>query len=125
MEMNKDLLAKAKETKTPEELFALAKENDVEMTEENAKECFKKLHPQSGEISDDELDTVSGGGCGGSELKPKFDLGKNVAFVISQEFNEKYYVHGTISKRYYENGAWFYEIYYNGGYKKVKEDLIV
>ena len=63
MEMNKELLAKAKETKTPEELLALAKENGAELTEESAKAYFEKLHPQSGEISDDELDNVSGGGC--------------------------------------------------------------
>ena len=32
MEMNKELLAKAKEMKTPEELMALAKENGMELT---------------------------------------------------------------------------------------------
>ena len=31
MEMNKELLAKAKEAKAPEELLALAKENGVEL----------------------------------------------------------------------------------------------
>ena len=63
MELNKELLAKAKEAKNPEELLSLAKENNMEMTEECAKAYFEKLHPQSGEISDDELDNVSGGGC--------------------------------------------------------------
>ena len=37
MELNKELLAKAKEAKTPEELIALAKENGMELTEESAK----------------------------------------------------------------------------------------
>ena len=37
MEMSKELLAKAKEAKTPEELMAFAKENNMEMTEESAK----------------------------------------------------------------------------------------
>ena len=63
MELNKELLAKAKEAKTPEELLALAKENGTELTEENAKMYFDLLHPQTGELSDDELDNVSGGGC--------------------------------------------------------------
>ena len=36
MELNKELLAKAKEAKTPEELIALAKENGMELTEESA-----------------------------------------------------------------------------------------
>ena len=68
MEMNKELLAKAKETKTPEELLALAKENGAELTEESAKAYFDRLHPQTGELSDDELDNVAGGGC--YALKP-------------------------------------------------------
>ena len=61
--MNKELLAKAKETKTPEELLALAKENGAELTEESAKAYFDRLHPQTGELSDSELDNVAGGGC--------------------------------------------------------------
>ena len=55
MEMNKELLAKAKEMKTPEELMALAKENGVELTEESAAAYFDRLHPQTGELSDDEV----------------------------------------------------------------------
>ena len=45
MEMNKELLAKAKETKTPEELMAFAKENNMEMTEESAKAYFDPIPP--------------------------------------------------------------------------------
>ena len=71
MEMNKELLAKAKEMKTPEELMSLAKENGIELTEESAKAYFDRLHPQTGELSDDELDNVAGGGCysSGGRLK--------------------------------------------------------
>ena len=61
MEMNKELLAKAKETKTPEELMEFAKENNVEMTEESAKAYFDLIHPKTGELSEDELKNVSGG----------------------------------------------------------------
>ena len=63
MEMNKELLAKAKETKTPGELMAFAKENNMEMTEESAKAYFDLVHPKTGELSEDELKNVSGGGC--------------------------------------------------------------
>ena len=38
MEMKKELLAKAKNTKTPEELLCLAQENGEEMTEESARQ---------------------------------------------------------------------------------------
>ena len=63
MELNNELIAKAKEAKTPDELMALAKENDMEMTEESAEAYYDLLHPQNGEVSDDELDNVAGGGC--------------------------------------------------------------
>ena len=63
MELNEKLLAKAKEAKTPEELTALAKENSIELTEKEAKAYFEQLHPKTGELSDDELDNVAGGGC--------------------------------------------------------------
>ena len=62
MELTKEMLAKAMETKTVEELVALAKENAIELTFEEAEEHFARLH-KSGELSDDELDNVAGGGC--------------------------------------------------------------
>ena len=59
-----ELLEKAKQAKTPKELAALAKENGTEMTEESAKAYFVQLH-KTGELGDDELGSVSGGGnCG-------------------------------------------------------------
>ena len=61
--MEQELIAKAKEAKTVEELMALAKENNVAITEEDAKMYFEVLHPKTGELSDDELDNVAGGGC--------------------------------------------------------------
>ena len=63
MENNKELFAKAKAAETPEALLALAKENGMEMTEESAKAYFEILHPKAGELADEELDNVSGGGC--------------------------------------------------------------
>ena len=58
-----ELIAKAKQAKNPEELLALAKENGVELTEESAKAYFNQLNPKTGELADDELDNVAGGGC--------------------------------------------------------------
>ena len=62
MEFTKEMIEKAKQVKSAEELLALAKENQVEMTLEEANEKFAQLH-STGELSDDELDNVSGG-CG-------------------------------------------------------------
>ena len=55
------LIAKAKATKSTEELLTLAKANNVELTEEEAKTYFAQLNA-NGTVSDDELDAVVGGG---------------------------------------------------------------
>ena len=55
-----ELIAKAKAAKSAEELLALAKENGIELAEEEAKTCFEQLHANA-EISDDELEAVAGG----------------------------------------------------------------
>ena len=67
--MNQELITKAKAAKSVEELLELAKASNVELSEEQAKEYFAKLNPTKGELSDDELDDVSGGGCGESKTK--------------------------------------------------------
>ena len=61
--MNEEMIIKAKEAKSVEELIALAKENGVELNEEDAKMYFEQLNAKKGELSDDELDAVAGGGC--------------------------------------------------------------
>lgn len=62
---NKELMEKAKRAHSPEELIALAKENEIELSEESAKAYYEQIN-KSGELSDDELDNVAGGGCHGS-----------------------------------------------------------
>ncbi|MBQ3216064.1 MAG: hypothetical protein IJB11_08090 [Oscillospiraceae bacterium] len=59
---NPELIEKARAAKTAQELQALAKENGWEMTEESAQAYFEQLN-KSGELSDEELSNVSGGGC--------------------------------------------------------------
>ena len=61
-----ELIEKAKQAKSAEELITLAKENKIELSAEEAKEYFERLN-KSGELSDDELDNVSGGGCGSND----------------------------------------------------------
>ena len=56
-----ELIKKAKAAKSAEELLALAKANNVELTEEEAKTYFAQLNA-NGTVSDDELDAVVGGG---------------------------------------------------------------
>ena len=65
--MNQELVNKARKAESVEELLALAKENGIELTNEQAKEYFAQLNPTKGELSDDELEDVAGGGCFGEE----------------------------------------------------------
>lgn len=58
----KELLEQAKKAKSAEELMSLAKENGMELTKEEAEAYFVQLN-KSGELSDEELDNVAGGGC--------------------------------------------------------------
>ena len=57
-----ELIAKAKTAESAEKLFEIAKANNVELTEEEAKTYFEQLNA-NGAVSDDELDVVAGG-CG-------------------------------------------------------------
>lgn len=65
--MNEEIIRKAKEARTVEELIALFQENGIRMTDDQAKTVFDKLHATAGELSDDELDSVAGGRVGGGE----------------------------------------------------------
>ena len=59
-----EIINKAKAAKSAEELLALAKANNVEIAEEEAKTYFAQLGA-NGIVSDEELDIVAGGllGC--------------------------------------------------------------
>ena len=62
MNFTQEQLTKAKAAKSAEELLALAKENGLELTEEEAKNYFEQWHKE-GELADEELNNVAGGAC--------------------------------------------------------------
>lgn len=80
--MNKELIEKARKAESKEELKKLAEEEKIILDDEQAKRLFGELHVK-GELSDDELDNVTGG-CGGSSYKsgdkPKFKAGDRVTY---------------------------------------------
>lgn len=77
--MNEAMMIKAKEAKNAAELMELAKAENIELTEEKAQELFTRLHAE-GELSDNELDNVAGGGCSESTAL-KYKEGDIVALV--------------------------------------------
>ena len=62
MEFSEEMLEKAKNVRSEKELMSLAEENGVELSQQEAAEYFAQLN-KSGELSDEELDNVAGGGC--------------------------------------------------------------
>ena len=70
MNISKELLEKAKMAKTAKELLAMAKAENIELTEEQAAKAFAELN-KMGELSDEELDNVAGGGCPGGAPPPE------------------------------------------------------
>lgn len=63
MKLTTEVIEIAKNCSSAEELLVLAERNEIKMTAEQAKQYFSYLNPNTGELSDDELDNVSGGGC--------------------------------------------------------------
>lgn len=64
----KDMIAKGAQAKSAQELKELAAKEDWQMSDEEAASYFEELkeltsEKKTGELNDDELDNVSGGGC--------------------------------------------------------------
>ena len=81
MKFSNEMIEKAKTAKTAEELLEMAKAENVELTEEQAAKVFEEVN-KAGELSDEELDNVSGG-CAGpyqSGDTPLFNSGDRVKY---------------------------------------------
>ena len=84
--MNKEeLIAKLKEAKSADELLALAKENGVEIAPEKAKELFQQMNA-NGELTDDQLESVAGGGLSEQEQQ---ELKDAVMQLLGKLLDEK------------------------------------
>ncbi|MGN1100375.1 MAG: hypothetical protein ACI4S9_08500 [Christensenellales bacterium] len=86
MKLSKKLLEKAKSAKSAEELLALAKTVNVELTEDEAVKAFAELN-KTGELSDEELDNVTGG-CSPSD-PPKYNIGDSVMYYYMYSYSLK------------------------------------
>ncbi len=63
-ELTPELLKKAKAAPSSAALLALAEENGLNLTAEEAASYFARFHPGTGTLADEELENVTGGGCG-------------------------------------------------------------
>ncbi len=61
--MTEEMISKAREAQSAEELLQLAKDNGMDdFTMQDAEDVYAQMHA-SGEMSDEEMQNVSGGGC--------------------------------------------------------------
>ncbi len=63
--MYEKLLKKARQAKSVEELISLAEKENITLSKDDANALFSRLNA-CGSLKDDELESVSGGGCGSS-----------------------------------------------------------
>ncbi len=78
--MNEELLKKARTVETVEKLIQEAEKEGIMLERSEAEEYFSILH-RNGEITDDELDSVSGGGCIGGSKCPACGIGEPLYYV--------------------------------------------
>ena len=128
MNVSKELLEKAKTAKSAEELIEMAKEENIELTVEQAAKAFAELK-KSGELSDEELDNVSGG-CSPS-APPKYHVGDYVKYYYQYEFTWTYECTATgtsiIEDIKADGSTWMYKLEAGSwdGAEYIKEDRII
>ena len=88
MNLTSEIMEKAKQAKSADALLTIAKENGMEMTEEEAKAYYAQLHPASGEIADDELENVAGGGCAAMGIATPYENLVNVGSKVRLHWTE-------------------------------------
>ena len=128
MKISKELLEKAKTAKTAEELLAMSKAEGFELPEGEAKTVFSKLY-KMGELSDEELDNVSGG-CSPS-APPKYKVGDYVKYYYQYEVTWTYECTATgtsiIEDIKADGSTWMYKLEAGSwdGAEYIKEDRII
>ena len=73
-----DRLNMVREARSAGQLYELARAEGVELTEQRAGELFEKYHPPLGELTDRELEDVSGGGCRTPMPESRFQVEEHV-----------------------------------------------
>ena len=131
MGFTKEMIEKAKAAKSAEELAEIARAEGVELTAEEAKMHFDELH-KTGELSDEELDNVSGGRCN-SKHSPagEEEHEEDVVYLykVGQEVEvytfSSYTKRATVVKAYAKECYGYYRPYYRVKYlgDKSEEDV--
>ena len=101
-----ELIEKAKTVETAEELLELAKTNNVDLTAEEAATYFAQLNPKSGELDDDDLDSVAGGKCDSGKPSHGLSNGTLVRVITGSTCRK---CGGVLGRIYDSNHEYSYE----------------
>jgi hypothetical protein len=83
---NTEIYEQAMRAKNEMELYTLASKYNIPLTREQARDYFERINQKSGELADDELDNVAGGGC--NETKNNADGLKQILEFLKED-NER------------------------------------
>lgn len=122
MKLTREMMEKAKTAKSMQELLEMAKAENIELSAEEAEKAFEKLN-KSGELSDDELDNVSGG-CYESGDTPKFSVGQHVGVCAGRGHAPARILSVSDKKHdgWCRNEQWIYSIKFDQG-GEVRNDV--
>lgn len=83
----------------------------------------EQLKKKSGELADDELDNVAGGGCGGDDNKPAalYSVGETVMLASCKDSKLICRKYCTVTKREYKSNEWHYIVDFGGLTKEYRE----
>ena len=112
MRFTNEIIEKVKTAKSAEELLAMAKAENIELTAEEVAKAFAELK-KAGELSDEELENAAGGGCGDSNKSgdtPKYSVGQRGCTCVGP--NKVYYVIEEVLPKV--DGTYQYRIRYEG-----------
>lgn len=115
MKLTREMMEKAKTAKSMQELLEMAKAENIELSAEEAEKAFAELH-KTGELSDDELDNVSGG-CYESGDTPKFSVGQHVGVCAGRGHAPARILSVSDKKHdgWCRNEQWIYSIKFDQG----------
>lgn len=79
-------MEKARAAKSADEIAAIAREQGIEMSDDEAQAIYATFHEFEGEIADDELDNVADGGCGGGTRTTPCGCGEQYYYYCTAQW---------------------------------------
>lgn len=111
--INREQMEMARNAESIEEVISLAKEQGYDISESEAGKIYEYLH-RHGELSEEELNSVSGGGCNDGGSTPKFSVGQTVYIVLSSYARKSHVTWVSSTKKKYgvifKDETWAYNI---------------